>query len=102
VENHTGSISILAALTIFGPTKYISMVSWHLLALQPFSLPIGFALSNSKNEKGKVVSTFEKKPIIWKRYVDNILFIWPGNERTIEEFHDHLNTQDEDIKFTME
>jgi hypothetical protein len=50
----------------------------------------------------KAVSTFETKPILWKRYVDNISFIWPGNERPIEEFHDHLNTQDEDIKFTME
>jgi hypothetical protein len=50
----------------------------------------------------KAISTFETKPKIWKRYVDDIFFIWPGNYHSIEEFHTHLNLQDENIKFTLE
>jgi hypothetical protein len=37
------------------------------------------------------ISTFENKPIIWKRYVDDIFFIWPGNNHSIEEFYNQLN-----------
>jgi hypothetical protein len=50
----------------------------------------------------KAISTFETKPIIWKRNVEDIFFIWPGNYHSIEEFYNHLNLQDENIKFTFE
>ena len=50
----------------------------------------------------KAISSFKTKPLVWKRYVDDIFFIWPGDEHSIKTFHDHLNTQDQDIKFTIE
>ena len=43
------------------------------------------------------ISTFETKPLVWKRYVDDIFFIWPGDEQSIKKFHEHLNIQDQDI-----
>jgi predicted GIY-YIG superfamily endonuclease/flagellar basal body rod protein FlgC len=50
----------------------------------------------------KAIATFQTKPLVWKRYVDDIFFIWPGDEHSVKTFHDHLNMQDQDINFTIE
>lgn len=41
-------------------------------------------------------------PIIWKRYIDDILCIWPGTPESLKEFIDHLNEAHPTIKFTYE
>ena len=50
----------------------------------------------------KSIQTSELKPKLWLRYVDDILVIWSHGEDTLDDFLEHLNTQNDAIKFTME
>ena len=38
----------------------------------------------------------------WKRYLDDIFFIWSGSESLLKDFHQFMNAQNEHLKFTME
>ena len=40
-------------------------------------------------------------PHMWRRYIDDILFLWTGTEEELKTFGDHLNAQHPYIKFTM-
>ena len=40
------------------------------------------------------------KPYLWRRYIDDIMFIWKGEVNELEEFITHINTQHTHIKFT--
>ena len=40
------------------------------------------------------------KPLIWKRYIDDILAIWDGPEEQLELFLSELNNYHQTIKFT--
>ena len=42
------------------------------------------------------------KPLIWKRYIDDILMIWTGTETQLALFLDNLNSFHQNIKFTYE
>ena len=55
------------------------------------------------------METFEKAaitalaaPRLWTRYVDDMFVIWPNGQDKLEGFHQHLNSQYPQIKFTME
>jgi len=39
---------------------------------------------------------------MWKRYVDDTYVVWPHGRESLTGFFDHLNSQLESIKFTME
>lgn len=50
----------------------------------------------------KAFDSFPLKPIGWRRFVDDTNLIWPHGRDSLKEFHDHLNNQHENIKFTIE
>ena len=39
-------------------------------------------------------------PHLWRRFIDDIFFIWQSSEEELKRFIDHLNTQHPYIKFT--
>ena len=41
-------------------------------------------------------------PLLWKRYIDDILCIWPGSPESLETFVDQINSMHPTIKFTYE
>lgn len=50
----------------------------------------------------KAVASFDFKPKVWLRYVDDTFVIWSHGERKFEDFSKHLNTQSPNIKLTVE
>lgn len=50
----------------------------------------------------KSLATATLQPKLWLRYVDDTFVIWPHGQEALDEFHTHLNSQNEDIQFTME
>lgn len=50
----------------------------------------------------KALDTFDKKPRIWIRYVDDIFLIWQHGEESLKAFHMYLNNIHPNIKFTLE
>ena len=42
------------------------------------------------------------KPKRWKRHVDDTDVIWPHRKNTLDQFLQHLNNLNNNIKFTME
>ncbi|KAJ4448198.1 hypothetical protein ANN_10212 [Periplaneta americana] len=48
------------------------------------------------------LETATLKPSCWYRYVDDTFVIWKHGRRTLEDFLLHLNSQHEQIQFTME
>ena len=51
----------------------------------------------------KALRTWEgTKPIIWLRFLDDVLMLWKGSREELDGFHTHLNNQMASIKFTME
>ena len=48
------------------------------------------------------LQTTDKKPKIWLCYVDDILVIWGHGKEHLQVFLNHLNSQHNNIKFTLE
>ena len=53
----------------------------------------------------EILSSWSKQnsspqPHMWRRFIDDILFIWRGSVQELEEFIDFLNKQHPHIKFT--
>jgi hypothetical protein len=42
------------------------------------------------------------KPHLWKRYIDDIFFLWYGTEEELLRFIEHCNSSHETIKFTFD
>ncbi|XP_022108452.1 uncharacterized protein LOC110988853 [Acanthaster planci] len=42
------------------------------------------------------------KPSVWIRYVDDTFVVWPHSPQDLQLFLQHLNSQHNDIQFTME
>ena len=40
------------------------------------------------------------QPLLFKRFIDDIFFIWPGSEEELKEFIAHMNSAHTHIKFT--
>ena len=40
------------------------------------------------------------KPLLWRRFIDDIFFVWVGREDELKDFINHLNSQHRLIKFT--
>lgn len=49
-----------------------------------------------------LLTKYPKKPLLWKRYIDDILCIWPGPPSELESFMLYLNQCHPTIKFTYE
>ena len=39
---------------------------------------------------------------LWRRYIDDIFFLWEHEEEKLNEFIEHLNEKHRTIKFTAE
>lgn len=50
----------------------------------------------------KLIANYPKKPILWKRYIDDILCIWSGPPSELNQFIEYLNKSHPTIKFTYE
>ncbi len=50
----------------------------------------------------KLLAGYPTQPIMWKRYIDDILVIWPGNQNSLKDFVSYLNNAHSTIKFTFE
>ena len=50
----------------------------------------------------RALETSPVKPKMWRRYVDDVLVVWPHGDEQLEEFHFHLNGQNPSIQFTLE
>ena len=49
-----------------------------------------------------ILENFEKKPIIWWRYIDDIFFNWEDGKETLKVFIVQVNMFYPTIKFTAE
>ena len=50
----------------------------------------------------KIFSKVKKKPSVWWRYINNILFIWEHGEESLKEFINEINSFHPTIKFTSD
>ena len=48
----------------------------------------------------KMLESFEKKPMIWWRYIDDTLFIWEYGEEFLKVLIEQVNMSHSRIKFT--
>ncbi|XP_046400884.1 uncharacterized protein LOC124167130 [Ischnura elegans] len=48
------------------------------------------------------LESYDKRPSLWLRYVDDTFVIWPHGEEELKRFLNHLNSQHHAIQFTME
>ena len=54
------------------------------------------------NLEEKMLEGFEKKPMIWWSYIDDIFFIWEHDEESLKVFIEQVNMFHSTIKFTAE
>jgi retron-type reverse transcriptase len=40
----------------------------------------------------KAILSYKTKPLVCERYVDDVIFVWPGSDDSIHDFHKHLNS----------
>ncbi|XP_054715271.1 uncharacterized protein LOC129224748 [Uloborus diversus] len=66
--------------------------------------PLSPVIANFYMEKFEEValSTAEKQPTCWLRYVDDTFVIWSHGKDELHRFLIHINSQHENIQFTME
>ena len=50
----------------------------------------------------KTLESYDKKPLLWVRFIDDIFCIWTHGEQELIKFHEHLNSFHESIKYTIE
>ena len=50
----------------------------------------------------KLIEDYRTTPIVWKRYIDDVFGIWPGQPQHFENFAAYLNTKHHSSKFTYE
>ena len=52
--------------------------------------------------KEQFVYTYHLKPFIWKRFIDDIFFVWTYGQDELDKFVHHLNACHHSIEFTLE
>jgi hypothetical protein len=50
----------------------------------------------------KLLANSPIDPYLWKRYIDDILCLWPGMPKSLKHFMDTINKAHPTIKFTYE
>ena len=48
------------------------------------------------------LAKLQQQPLLWKRYIDDVLTIWPYSKKNFLEFFRNLNFAHSSLKFTME
>ena len=48
------------------------------------------------------LTKYELKPLLWRRYIDDVLTIWPYSKQDFKLFFEGLNSIHPNLKFTME
>jgi hypothetical protein len=48
------------------------------------------------------VYTYQKQPLVWWRYIDDVFVVWTNSRDDLEDFVEHLNTRLPTIKFSLE
>ena len=48
------------------------------------------------------VYPYHLQPSLWKRFIDDIFFIWPHGTEELKRFVEFLNNRHQTIKFTLE
>ena len=61
-----------------------------------------YAILFTANLEEKMLEGFEKKPMIWWRYIDDIFFVWEHGEESLKVFIEQVNMFHSTIKFTAE
>ena len=61
-----------------------------------------YAILFTANLEEKMLEIFEKKTMIWWRYIDDIFFIWEHGEESLRVFIDQVNLFHRTVKFTAE
>ena len=46
-----------------------------------------------------LLENYPTQPILWKRYIDDVLCLWPGSQEDLDKFMDYLNKAHPTIKF---
>ena len=54
------------------------------------------------NLETQMLDNAQQRPLCWKRYIDDIFFIWTGDESELQEFQNHIDSFHPTIKFTFE
>ena len=62
--------------------------------------PTYACLFMSELEQKILTSWNGTKPLLFKRFIDDIFFIWPGTEEELKQFLTHMNSAHNHIKFT--
>ena len=52
--------------------------------------------------ENKMIQSYDKKPKVWLRYIDDIFYIWEHGEDKLTKWLEHLNNFHKTIKFTNE
>ena len=52
--------------------------------------------------ESKALNNYPLKPLIWKRFIDDIFLIWTHGEDSLKDFDNYLNSLHPTIKFTSE
>ena len=50
----------------------------------------------------KTIESYDKEPLLWVRFIDDIFSIWTHGVEELHKYHEHLNSYHESIKYTME
>ena len=50
----------------------------------------------------KFIYSYPLQPFIWKRFIDDIFFVWTNGQEKLDKFVNYLNHCHETIKFTLE
>ena len=61
--------------------------------------PPPYAILSMADFEEKMLENFEKKPMIWWRYIDDMFFIWEHGEESLKVFSEQVNMFHPTIKF---
>ena len=50
----------------------------------------------------KLLKDFDKKPLTWWRYIDDLFMLWQHGEKELENFLEFLSFYNSTIKFTAD
>ena len=96
--------NILSLLTICLDATFLSFRGQYYQQIKGTAMgsPVSVTVANMvvEDEEQRALATFISPPQFWKRYVDDTFTVIP--EEMVSAFHEHLNSIDSNIQFTIE